>query len=86
VLAALLRALDRRCQQFLQAGPTPLLAEFQDRSSLARQRRVSVAGEASSFKGVTQGLDASGFLLVRREDTGVVEPVLAGTVRPAENE
>ena len=82
-LAALLRALDRRYRQLLDAGSAAILADFEQRSSFARNRRVLVENESGSFTGATQGLDACGFLLVRREDTGTIEPVLAGTVRPA---
>ena len=82
-LATLLRALDRRYRQFLSAGSASVIADFQARSSFAWDRRVAVENEFGSFIGATQGLDPSGFLLVRRDDTGEVEPVLAGMVRPA---
>ncbi len=82
-LGALLRALDRRYRQLLDSGPAAVLAEFERRSSLARSRRVLVENEGAGFTGETRGLDACGFLLVRREDTGTIEPVLAGKVRPA---
>lgn len=82
VLAALLRALDRRYQQFQEAGSAAVIADFQSRSSFAFGRRISVENEFGAFTGATQGLDSSGFLLVRRDDTGAVEPVLVGTIRP----
>ncbi len=83
VLAALFRALDRRYRQFLDAGSDAVLADFQQRSSFAHNRQVSVENESGSFTGATRGLDSSGFLLVRRDDTGTIEPILAGKIRPA---
>ena len=83
VLETLLRALDGRCCQFLDVGSASVIADFQSRSSFAWGRRVAVENESSSFTGVTQGVDSAGFLLVRHDDTGNVEPVLAGTLRPA---
>ena len=83
VLAILLRALDGRCRQFLDAGSASVIADFQSRSSFAWGRRVVVENQSGSFTGATQGLDSTGFLLVLRDDTTKVEPVLAGTLRPA---
>ena len=82
VLALLLRALDRRYDQFAQGGAGMLIEEFEARSSFARGRHVSVTNEPETFTGVTQGLDKLGFLLVRRDDSGATEPVFAGMVRP----
>ncbi len=84
VLAAFLRALDRRYRQFLEAGSDAVIADFQERSTFACGRRVSVENETGAFTGATEGLDSSGFLLVRRDDTSAVEAVLAGTIRPVE--
>lgn len=81
VLAAVLRELDRRYRQFAAGETAALIADFERRSSYARARRVSVETEPGGFTGITEGLDPSGFLLVRRDDTGAVEPVLAGIIR-----
>ncbi len=81
-LAAMLAALDRRLRQFLDFGGAAILSEFEKRSSFAHGRHVRVESEGLSFTGLTQGLDASGFLLVLRDDLGEVEPILAGKVRP----
>ena len=83
VLETLLHALDGRCRQFLDAGSASVIADFQLRSSFAWGRRVVVENQSGSFTGATQGLDSTGFLLVLRDDTASVEPVLAGTLRPA---
>jgi BirA family biotin operon repressor/biotin-[acetyl-CoA-carboxylase] ligase len=81
VLAAVLRQLDRRYREFAAGETAALIADFERRSSCARARRVSVETEPRSFTGMSEGLDACGFLLVRRDDTGAVEPVLSGTIR-----
>ncbi len=86
VLAVVLRSLDRRYRQLLDGGPEAVIAEFEYRSSYACGRSVSVSNDAEQFQGVTKGLDRSGFLLVRREDTGEVHTVLSGTVRPIQPE
>ena len=83
VLETLLHALDGRCRQFLDAGSASVIADFQSRSSFAWGRRVVVENQSGSFSGATQGLDSAGFLLVLRDDNAKVEPVLAGTLRPA---
>jgi BirA family biotin operon repressor/biotin-[acetyl-CoA-carboxylase] ligase len=81
VLGAVLHSLDRRYRQLLDAGPAEVIADFERRSSFTRGRSVSVSDERGSFNGVTEGLDPAGFLLVRRADTGDVQPVLSGIVR-----
>jgi len=81
VLGAVLRSLERRYRQLLETGAEAIIAEFECRSSFARGRRVAVTDEAQQFTGVTGGLDRSGFLLVRRGDTGNLHTVLSGTVR-----
>ena len=81
VLAAVLRQLDRRYREFAAGDTAALIADFERRSSYARARRVAVETEPRSFTGMSEGLDACGFLLVRRDDTGTVEPVLSGTIR-----
>jgi BirA family biotin operon repressor/biotin-[acetyl-CoA-carboxylase] ligase len=81
VLAALLRHFDRRYRQFATGKIEAVIADFERRSSSARSRRISVEAEDVTFTGTTEGLDPSGFLQVRRDDTGGVEPILAGIVR-----
>ena len=77
--AALLKSLDREYRAVL-AGPesrAAILRRFEQCSSSVRGREVRIE-ENGGFDGVTDGLDASGFLLVR---TGQgVRTVLSGTV------
>jgi BirA family transcriptional regulator, biotin operon repressor / biotin---[acetyl-CoA-carboxylase] ligase len=82
--AALLKSLDSEYRKFIEGGPsarTAILREFEARSSFARSRYVRV-GEEEPYEGVTEGLDARGFLLVRT-DKGL-RTVLSGDVRPAD--
>jgi len=83
VLAALLRALDRGYHRLLEAGGrAAVVAEFERRSTFVRGRRVEVEDETGRLTGTTEGLDPAGYLLLRRDDTGSVEPVYGGRLRP----
>lgn len=75
VLVTLVEAIDRYCGR----EPEEIRRMFEAASSYARGRRVRV--EQGAFEGVTQGLDASGFLIVRQDD-GRETTILAGGVRP----
>lgn len=75
VLAALLDAVDRYCAE----DPAEIRRMFEASSTYARGRRVRV--EQDGVEGVTQGLDPSGFLIVRR-DNGEDVTIFAGGVRP----
>jgi BirA family biotin operon repressor/biotin-[acetyl-CoA-carboxylase] ligase len=75
VLAALLDAVDRYCAE----DPSEIRRMFEASSSYARGRRVRV--EQDGIEGVTQGLDPSGFLIVR-QDNGEAVTIFAGGVRP----
>jgi len=79
LLVALLRALDREID-LLEASSARLLERFSRASSWARGKAVRV-GEQDGYTGVTAGLDARGFLLVRADD-GSLRTVLSGGVRP----
>jgi BirA family transcriptional regulator, biotin operon repressor / biotin---[acetyl-CoA-carboxylase] ligase len=63
-------------------GRESILKMFCARSSYAQNKRVKVEQGAAVLEGVTAGLDASGFLIVRKDD-GSEDVVLAGGVRPA---
>lgn len=84
VLAAVLRAFDRRYARLLgPLGREATVAEFERRSSFARSRRVSVEEEDGSMvTGFTEGLDSAGYLLLRRDDTKALEPIYTGKIRP----
>jgi BirA family transcriptional regulator, biotin operon repressor / biotin---[acetyl-CoA-carboxylase] ligase len=77
---ALLKSLDREYRDLLEKSGAheSILQRFQERSSTARGRRVLVE-ENGGFEGVTEGLDARGFLQVRTADG--LRTVLSGTVR-----
>jgi len=75
VLEALLNTVDRYCAE----EPAEVRRMFEASSSYARNRRVRV--EQDDIEGITQGLDANGFLLVR-QDNGQMTTILAGGVRP----
>ena len=65
-----------------EGGRESILKMFCARSSYAQNKRVKVEQGAAVLEGVTAGLDASGFLIVRKDD-GSEDVVLAGGVRPA---
>lgn len=79
--AALLRSLDREYRGLLEKGfeASSILQRFQERSSTVRGAAVRVL-QNGGFDGVTEGLDARGFLQVR--DGQNVRIVVSGTVRP----
>jgi BirA family transcriptional regulator, biotin operon repressor / biotin---[acetyl-CoA-carboxylase] ligase len=75
VLTALIEAVEEFCAK----EPEEIRCLFEGASSYAHGRRVRV--EVSAIEGVTQGLDASGFLIVK-QDNGEHATILAGGVRP----
>ena len=83
ILARLLASFDGYYNQLLAGGVRPLLQAFTRASSFARGKRVRVASVLEEYTGTTAGLDSLGCLLVKRDDTGKIEPVLAGDVREA---
>ena len=79
--AALLKSLDREYRALLTGGAEArgsVLKRFEENSSSARGRRVRVE-DVAGLEGVTEGLDARGFLQVRT--THGLRTVLSGTVR-----
>lgn len=80
--AALLKSLDREYRALLSEGASArgsVLKRFEENSSSARGRKVRV--EENGLEGVTEGLDARGFLQVRSADG--LRTVLSGTVKLA---
>jgi len=75
LLVNLAHAVDR----WSSADATAILSGFEAASSFARGRRVRA--EERAIEGITQGLDGSGFLIVR-QDNGQDATILAGGVRP----
>ena len=81
VLVALARAIDGNIEILAEDGPSAILDMFTRASSYAVGRRVKVDQPGAVVEGITCGLDASGFLLVR-QDNGIEATILAGGVRP----
>jgi len=84
LLVNLLRAVDSFTGMLVDGGKAPVLRAFAQASSYACGKRVIVEQGDAAIQGTTDGLDPSGFLLVRQDD-GTRTLVLAGGVRPAAN-
>ena len=83
--AALQKSLHREYRAIVSARAKALaeiIRRFEDASSSARGRRVRVE-EEGGYEGVTEGLDAGGFLQVRSGDS--VRTVISGGVREIGN-
>ncbi len=76
--AALLKSVHLEYRRLTGGARDSLLRRFCDSSSMVEGAKVSV-DENGGFEGITQGLDARGFLLVRTNEG--VRTVLSGTVR-----
>lgn len=76
--AALLKSLHREYRQLLNGGHDSVLSRFSSLSSMVRGARVHIE-ENGGFEGVTEGLDARGFLQVRTKEG--LRTILSGTVR-----
>lgn len=81
LLAAALQSLDRHLEVLQQQGRTAILRLFARASSYVSGRRVVVEQGDQIVRGVTEGLDEDGFLILRRDD-GKRELILAGGLRP----
>jgi BirA family biotin operon repressor/biotin-[acetyl-CoA-carboxylase] ligase len=81
LIAQLVAGVDRRCIMLIKEGPAMVIDAFTLASSYALNRRVVFEGPGGSDRGVTAGLDALGFLLVRRP-AGDTVTVMTGGVRP----
>jgi len=83
--AALLKSLDREYRALLGDGAAArgsVLERFEANSSSVRGRKVRIEDDGG-LEGVTEGLDARGFLQVRTAEG--VRTVLSGTVRIISN-
>lgn len=78
IVIALLRAVP----VYVSEDTETILRLFTHASSYAAGRRVRVRQPDGTIEGVTAGLDASGFLIVRKDD-GTETLILAGGVRAA---
>ena len=79
LIVHLLASLDSFCDLLVEDGADTVLRAFTAASSYVTNRRVVV--EENGLRGVTAGLDRSGFLLVESE-TGQLLRVSSGGVRP----
>jgi BirA family transcriptional regulator, biotin operon repressor / biotin---[acetyl-CoA-carboxylase] ligase len=82
LLDALIGSIDDHVERLMQNGRDPVLRAFSQASSYVRGRRVVVEQNGTELTGMTDGLDAQGFLVLR-EDNGRRTLILAGGVRPA---
>jgi BirA family biotin operon repressor/biotin-[acetyl-CoA-carboxylase] ligase len=78
ILLHLLPAIDT----FVELDKETILRRFARASSYAAGRRVTVAQPDGIIEGTTAGLDAAGFLIVRKDD-GTDTLIVAGGVRAA---
>ena len=81
LVAALLKSLHREYRGLVSARGKPpgeIIRRFEEASSSARGREVRVE-EEGGYEGVTEGLDANGFLRVRTADG--MRTVISGGVR-----
>jgi BirA family biotin operon repressor/biotin-[acetyl-CoA-carboxylase] ligase len=80
LLVSLIHEVESCCKILSEEGAPAILQMFTRASSYASGRRVRV--DHQDIEGVTCGLDAAGFLIVRSDD-GKETTILAGGVRPA---
>ena len=82
LLERLLESIDSFMETLQTEGKDAILRMFSQASSYVRGRRVVVVDQGSiSLEGTTDGLDASGFLFLRKKD-GQRTLILTGGVRP----
>lgn len=82
LLVQLLESIDAYCRVLVEDGREQVLRLFSQASSYVAGRRVRVDQDGATLAGVTDGLDPSGFLLLR-QDNGTRAVIMAGGVRPA---
>ena len=73
--------MDEHIEILEQRGKHAIFRLFGEASSFVRGRRVVVESAADTLEGTTNGLNDSGFLILRKDD-GADVLVLAGGVRP----
>jgi BirA family biotin operon repressor/biotin-[acetyl-CoA-carboxylase] ligase len=81
LLVALAESIDAFSRILAEDGKEQILRLFSQASSYVTGRRVKVDQDGATLTGVTDGLDPSGFLVLRRDD-GTRSLILAGGVRP----
>jgi BirA family biotin operon repressor/biotin-[acetyl-CoA-carboxylase] ligase len=81
LLVELVSSIDNYCDLLQKEGRAPILKMFARASSFVSGRRVDVDLGSSVVRGITAGLNESGFLILRRDD-GSENVIMAGGVRP----
>jgi len=81
LLAALLKSLDREYRELTgdREAKESIVRRFAESSSWARGKSVRIEENGAPLEGLTEGLDANGFLQVRTASG--LQTVLSGTVR-----
>ncbi|MBV9766548.1 MAG: biotin--[acetyl-CoA-carboxylase] ligase [Acidobacteriaceae bacterium] len=79
IVVNLLESVGSFCSMLRTEGSAAILRAFSSASTYVINRRVII--EENGLRGVTAGLDDNGFLLVR-SDSGQVERLAAGGIRP----
>ena len=78
----MLREFESDYNRFLREGSAGVVRRFEEVSTYARGKRVSVVTGSESFSGITAGLTPEGLLRVTREN-GETVTVIAGDVSEA---
>jgi BirA family transcriptional regulator, biotin operon repressor / biotin---[acetyl-CoA-carboxylase] ligase len=81
LLLELLLSVDTYCDLLETQGRGPVIEAFARASSYVFGRRVCVDQDGSTLRGITAGLNESGFLMLRGDD-GASNVIVAGGVRP----
>jgi len=81
LLVQLIETVDSFGRILVEDGKDEILRLYGRSSSFVQERRVVVEQEGSVLEGTTEGLDPSGFLILRKLD-GTRTLILAGGVRP----
>lgn len=81
LLVAVLGSIDGCCHVLVEQGREAILRMFAQASSYVSGKRVTVEQDGTMLRGVTAGLDPSGFLILRADD-GKEHLILAGGLRP----
>lgn len=82
LLVQLIEAVDSFCGLVTKGQVQAILRMFSRASTSVDGRRVKVHQGDSILEGTTEGLDSSGFLILRKDD-GTRSLILSGGVRPA---
>ncbi len=82
LLVHLIESVDSFTKMLETGGKAPVLRMFSQASSYVRGKHIIADEGGSQIEGITEGLNPSGFLIVRKSD-GTRAVVLAGGIRAA---